>query len=298
MRGTISSLILSFIAAAAAFSLAGPARLQLHARRCPPVVAAKLEKPALDELVAKLRTASPEAMRALLAANLKNIDASLFLRLAEMSDEETDDYEQLRIRTLASTLTTVLEAVVAAADKSMDSDASTVQALLQTIASPTGEFDLPVPPERLAALRSALRAQLDSLDEGFVGTVKAYMKKAVDDGQEGVVEVLRVLLQSYAAERFSARVRARAAADGTAGGTHTIIIDALAQPADAWAGLLRARLGADDAPCGASELLGTLQAQMAEVVLELPNGSGVQSLLAEFLNELMGAVRDISKGKE
>ena len=46
---------------------------------------------------------------------------------------------------------------------------------------------------QLAACRSAVREQLPQLDEGFVGTVKAYMKKASDDGLESMVDVLRVL---------------------------------------------------------------------------------------------------------
>ena len=39
-----------------------------------------------------------------------------------------------------------------------------------------GEFTLPVPAPQLAALREAIRSANPPLDEGFVGTVKAYMK--------------------------------------------------------------------------------------------------------------------------
>ena len=50
-------------------------------------------------------------------------------------------------------------------------------------------------PEASPAPQGAPGAQAQ-LDEGFVGTVKAYMKKASDDGLEGMVDVLRVLLHS------------------------------------------------------------------------------------------------------
>jgi hypothetical protein len=127
------------------------------------------------------------------------------------------------------------------------------------------------------------------------------MKKAADDGEEGVVQVLRVLLQSFSAERFSARLGAVATAGGgvlARSAERALLLDVLATPTDSWEAVLRARLEADDAPCTADALLASLQDALAEVVLELPNGSGLQSLLAEFLNELMGKVRLLSTSEE
>lgn len=123
-----------------------------------------------------------------------------------MSDEEQDDYEKLRIRQLATLVASTLETILEQADAQMDADASMVQHLLQTLATEQGEFELPVPPERINVLRTSIRERISSLDEGFVGTVKAYMRKASDDGLEGMVDVLRILLQVFAAERLRALV--------------------------------------------------------------------------------------------
>ena len=56
-----------------------------------------------------------------------------------------------------------------------DADAESVQNLLRTLALPSGEFELPVPAAQLVALREAIRDASPPLDEGFVGTVKAYI---------------------------------------------------------------------------------------------------------------------------
>lgn len=123
------------------------------------------------------RLQTPDELPKVLAENLKAIDQRLFLRLAEMSDAEKDDYEKLRIRQLATLVASSLETILAKADEQMDADAALVQELLRTLATESGEFELPVPSARLDALRMLIRERVASLDEGFVGTVKAYMKK-------------------------------------------------------------------------------------------------------------------------
>ena len=145
---------------------------------------------------------TPDKLGDVLSRNLKSIDQRLFLRLAEMSDAEEDEYERLRIRQLATLVATTLETVIEQADAQLDADATAVQGLLRTLALESGEFELPVAAPQMEALRTALREQAGSLDEGFVATVKAYMKKASDDGISGMVDVLRVLLQTFAAERL------------------------------------------------------------------------------------------------
>ena len=145
---------------------------------------------------------TPDKLGDVLSRNLKSIDQRLFLRLAEMSDAEEDEYERLRIRQLATLVATTLETVIEQADAQLDADATAVQGLLRTLALESGEFELPVAAPQMEALRTALREQAGSLDEGFVATVKTYMKKASDDGISGMVDVLRVLLQTFAAERL------------------------------------------------------------------------------------------------
>jgi len=245
-----------------------------------------------DALIGQMRASTPEELPKLLADNLKQIDQRLFLRLAEMSDGEEDEYEKLRIRQLATLVASTLETILEQADALMDADAELVQGLLRTMASEAGEFEVPVPAARLDALRTAIRERSNSLDEGFVGTVKAYMKKASDDGLEGMVDVLRALLQVFAAERL------RALAGGEIGtsssGAQAAIVAALDASPEDWDTVLRAQVISDSASCGPDELVGLLQDKMGEVVLQMPAGSAVQSVLAEYLNELIGCARTIA----
>ncbi len=253
----------------------------------------------LDTLIAQMRQSTPEQLQQLLGANLKSIDAKLFLRLAEMSDAETDDYEKLRIRQLATTVTKQLEELLAAADAQMSEDASTVQKLLGVLASPNGEFELPLAAERLEALRVSLRESIGGLDEGFVGTVKAYMRKADEDGLDGMVSVLRTLLQAFAAERLRALATGQLGAgdDSTARAVRV----AVESSPEEWDEVLKSKLGVGGDGAGsegievsATQLLDALQDKMGEVVLGLASGSQVQSVLAEYLSELIGKVRAIA----
>ena len=66
-----------------------------------------------------------------------------------MSDAESDDYEKLRIRQLATLVASSLETILAKADEQMDADAGVVQQFLRLMASESGEFVLPVPKARL-----------------------------------------------------------------------------------------------------------------------------------------------------
>lgn len=227
---------------------------------------------------------------------MKSIDQRLFLRLADMSDQEQDDYEKLRIRQLATLVASSLETIIEQADKQLSADAEVVQGLLRTMALENGEFTLPVPAPQLAALREAIRSANPPLDEGFVGTVKAYMKKSADDGLEGMVDVLRVLLQAYAAERLRALTAASQVEIDE--GTQVALSAVLDATPDEWDSVLRAQLTSDAAACGAEEFTAVLQDKMGEVVLSMPAGSGVQSVIAEYLNELIGRARAIATEQE
>jgi len=261
----------------------------LHARRSHPLCTLALGDSPQDKLIGQLRDATPQEIPQLLAANMKAIDQRLFLRLAELSDAEVDESERDRIQQLASTVTTALEALLDKADSQLDKDAANVQSLLRAVATEGGEFELPVPADRALTLRSAMRTLLPALDEGFVGTVKAYMQKASEDGLEGMVEVLRTLLQTYASERLIAlgKNRLEPAVATTVG----LMLEA---PPDTWDEVMREQLLSADAACGADELVDALQDQMGEVVLGMPAGSAVQTVLAEYLNELLTRARSVS----
>jgi len=246
----------------------------------------------IAQLIQKLRSTTPSDLPKVLVDNMKRIDQRLFLRLAEMSDQEQDDFEKLRIRQLATLVANSLETIIEQADKQLSADAEAVQDLLHTMTLENGEFELPIPAEKLAALRDAINAANPPLDEGFVGTVKAYMKKADDDGLEGMVDVLRVLLQTYAAERLRAfTAGGKVEADDGIKTALTAVLDATPEE---WDATLRAQLLSDSASCDATEFTTLLQDKMGEVVLGMPAGSTVQNVIAEYLNELISRARAIA----
>ena len=112
-------------------------------------------------------------------------------------------------------------------------------------------------------------------------------EEAGDDNMEGLVELLREVLQIFAAEKLLATIEASLAAD-----------DALAARSPRSC----ARVGAGtpscarrkDASVGVTQFLGALQDKMGEVVLGMPSGSQVQGILAEYLSELTTAARKIA----
>ena len=65
-----------------------------------------------------------------------------------------------------------------------------------------------------------------------------------------------------------------------------------ASPAS-WDAEIRKQMTTSDS-CGADEVMGCLQDQMGEVVLGMPAGSAVQTVLAEYLNELLSRARIIA----
>lgn len=61
-----------------------------------------------------------------------------------------------------------------------------------------------------------------------------------------------------------------------------------------WDAVLAEQVSGESATCSAQELAGVLQDKLGEVVLSMPAGSTVQSVVAEYLNELIGRVRALA----
>ena len=129
---------------------------------------------------------------------------------------------------------------------------------------------------------------MGSLDDGFIGTLEAYMKKADSDGLQGLVEVLRELLQIYATERMMGMLEGSTAEEVVG-----VLRATLATPPSEWDKTLREQLLSDDAAASPDMVLTALQDKMGEVVLGMPSGSRVQGVLAEMLNELISRMRTI-----
>ena len=206
------------------------------------------------------------------AEQWRNFGADFFLHVAARSDAADDAAEKKALADLSSDVMRILETLVKKADERMDGSAETLQKILAAAADANGEFDLPLADDKVEAMATAMDQVLpqgssDDATEGVLGHAFGYMKKANEDGLDGMVALIQSVLQVWAARE----VRAGTGADS-----------ALARVADAkpeaWADLL----GEDERGGFEKELRGAMEA----AVLERANGSFQQRVLAEYLKEM------------
>jgi hypothetical protein len=239
---------------------------------------------------------------------------AFFLRIAERCDG-AEGGERERLAALAGNLQATLGAIVEVAEAKMDDASDVLQKIVVEAAEADGEFLVPLSAAKFRAMQAAAFARVDdgALDEGVLTTVDAWAKKAGDDGLDGMVAILRKVLQLYAARALTfdaaeaaAQLAAMAPPDlaekvdttGDAPALHpayaaaaALYADVLLADADAWPATLRAGFAADGG--GGVEkrrFLAVVQAQIERVVLLQENGSFAQRVQAEFLKELVRQV--------
>ena len=139
-----------------------------------------------------------------------------FLRIAELCDD-ADEEEREKLTALADNLAKTLTVVVESAEQKIDDSSAILQEVVASCAEPDGEFLVPLSEERFSSLQKAVWTKMEAgeLGEIALSTVDAWAKKAQDDGLDGMVSILRKVLQLYASRvlRFDAAL-ARAAARG------------------------------------------------------------------------------------
>jgi hypothetical protein len=241
----------------------------------------------LDELITRMRMTSTQQLAQLVAENIKMIDTSFFMRLAELSDATEDRLEKARLSDLADTVARTLTSAVELTDRLADSKANQAQQIIALLADDDGEFVTPIPPAKLAAMRARMRAELDSLDENFVTTLRAFLKKCTDDNLGGMVVVLQKVLQTFASERILAMTR------GLRADLREPVSAFLLADADEWALFLSRESARGAISC--DEISMVLKEEVAQVVLELPSGSLTQTVVAEYLGEAIKVVDEAAR---
>ena len=93
----------------------------------------------------------------------------------------------------------------------------------------SGAFVLPLRPDRLARV-SALLEEL-AVDEAVLSTAFAWMRKASDDGMDGMVVVLQRVLQLWAARQLAV---APAGSNAELAPAEELLQRLLQQPAEEW----------------------------------------------------------------
>ena len=203
---------------------------------------------------------------------------SFFVRIAVLSDEEKDGDKKEAMAALADNLVATLEVIAQRAEEQMDDAATVVQEIISKAAELSGEFKLPLSAERQGEMRKKIVADRDKVDEGVLTTIFAYMKKANEDGLDGMVVIFQKALQIFAAEELIA------AKPG-----NVVLVRLLQSDTDNWDKILAESMGGDEPETDEATLQGAVQACIEKVVLQKASGSYGQRVQAEFLKEIMGS---------
>jgi len=214
-----------------------------------------------------------------------------FLRIAALTDDAEDGKEKEKLAALASNLVATLEVVVETTEEQLDERAKDVENVVKAAAEPdSGEFLVPLIPERLQSMRKALEALDESaLDEGFLSTIDAWMNKSHLDGMDLMVQILQTLLQMYAGTKI---YRARKASGSDNSKPEAQLFDKLLKmESDQWEAEIRK--AAEDVP--PAELKSEVQKSIETIVLGLETGSTAQQVQAEYLRELVARIERVQK---
>lgn len=274
----------------------------------------------MDDMITKLANAKPYELPNAVSKAIRVVSSPrFFLRIAERADMETSSEEKSKLSALAENLVSTLEAVVSTTEDKLDERAKDVERILKAAAEPdSGEFLVPLTMERVDAMRVVLTEELDpsDLDEGFLATVDAWMNKSMQDGMDGMVNILQKVLQIYAGTDI-ARARKRLAAQVGAAITGkdqekaAKLVDAaeekgerkpsaefleklLTMDTDLWDSELKKEFSTEGGVTPAS-IMGEVQRTIEGVVLGLDNGSMAQRVQAEFLRELVSRIETLEK---
>jgi hypothetical protein len=251
----------------------------------------------MDEMIFKLANAKPYDLPSSVQRAFRVISSPrFFVRIAELADAATDTMEKARLIALADNLVSTLDAVVSTAQEKLQEYAKDVETVVAAAAEPdSGEFLVPLLPERLQAMRQALnQLEASSLDgDTFLSTVDAWMNKSHQDGLDLMVGILQIVLQMYAGRRILEARSATASQRSTAGK----LFDKLLQTdSERWDATIRQGLSGSDTT--AEDLIQEIQRNMESIILSLESGSMAQRVQAEYLQELVKRIEIVQKAME
>jgi hypothetical protein len=253
----------------------------------------------MDEMIDKLAEAKPYELPNAVQRAFRVISSpQFFLRIAARQDAASSETDRARLSALASNLVSTLEAVVSTTEDRLDERAKQVEAVVKAAAEPaSGEFLIPLSPERVQAMRTAL-TKLDpsSLDEGFLSTVDAWMNKSHQDGMDGMVTILQKCLQMFAGIVLDRAVASPSSSSSSDKDGQDDALDVyrtiLASDADEWDVVL----AQTDAPL--AQIQAAVQKTMETIVLNAEAGSIAQRVQAEYLKEIAKRIEMAAAKKE
>jgi hypothetical protein len=275
----------------------------------------------MDEMIDKLADAKPYDLPNAVQRAFRVISSpQFFMRIAARADElasssssssssgdgsESNTVQQEKLAALAANLVSTLEAVVSTTEDRMDERAKDVENVIKAAAEPdSGEFMVPLLPERIAAMRSALQALDESaLDTVFLNTIDAWMMKSHEDGMDLMVGILQKALQMYAgtsimrAQKLANKTKQESSASSSSSSSsaaYQLFEQLLNTDADAWDAAITQGLSETE-ELTAKQLQTEIQRTMETNILSLEAGSMAQQVQAEFLQEMVKRVETYIK---
>ncbi|CAB9498798.1 expressed unknown protein [Seminavis robusta] len=249
----------------------------------------------MDEMINKLANAKPYELPNAVRRAFRVISSPpFFMRIASLTDAASDAVEKEKLAALASNLVATLEAVVETTEEQLDERAKEVEVVVKAAAEPdSGEFLVPLSQDRLVAMRQKLQGlEPNTLDEGFLSTVDAWMNKSHLDGMDLMVQILQSVLQMYAGTQILRAKEGEGDASSSSSSPAAELFHKLLQTeSDNWdAEIQKAAPGVTP-----SSLKSEVQRAMETIVLGLESGSMAQQVQAEYLRELVTRVEKIEK---
>eukprot|EP00240_Pyramimonas_obovata_P005944 CAMPEP_0118933332 /NCGR_PEP_ID=MMETSP1169-20130426/11933_1 /TAXON_ID=36882 /ORGANISM="Pyramimonas obovata, Strain CCMP722" /LENGTH=340 /DNA_ID=CAMNT_0006876083 /DNA_START=37 /DNA_END=1059 /DNA_ORIENTATION=- len=242
---------------------------------------------ALDNLIDSMLTATAEEMPMIIGQSVMSLNQKFFLRIATRSDSISDPEAKKQLSDLAVTVMRLLDEMVKQTKTTMNTSGELLQKIVTAAADPaTGEFMVPLAPENISAMRTAVSESFAQVDEGVIAQAYSWIRKSDDDGLKGMVEILQRVLQLYAAHTL-VQGATPTAEEGT---PERALEEVLAADVEDWQRLL---VESDGAGYGTGAFIDELHKRMEGVVLGMANGSYTQRVLAEYLKEVEERAKEV-----
>jgi hypothetical protein len=274
------------------------------------------EAAALDELIDVLLAArSQQEMAQLVAQNVFAFDTKFWLRVATRADAAPDEPSKERLRVVADGVVVLLDAAMKQTESRLSDSARVLQEVLAAAADADGQWFLPLSPAQVAAVRAAMEARAEHLDEALLSNAFAWIRKCNEDGLDSMAQLIQKVLQLYAARALTdgdeARRQQQQEAQAAAAGylppsgrdqaAARVLDEVIAAEEHEWEGIIERSAteaagpaaAAGGGPLAEAAFADALQRKMEATVLGLTSGSYAQRVQAEYLKEIEGRARSV-----
>ena len=242
------------------------------------------ETAALDELIDSLLSAkNTHELSTRVAENALSFDQKFWLRLAARADTTEDEEVKEQLKGLAKIVMQVVDAMVQKTDEQLSGSSEVLEQILIAAADEdTGEWQVPLPADKVEAMRAVMKGQADQIDEAVLSSCFAWIKKASDDKLDGMVYILQTVLQIYAS---------LALAGDESKNDSTELVKVLQAQETEWEKLIIDL--SNEGKISEESFMEELQRKMESVVLSLSSGSYAQRIQAEYLQELQSRAKNV-----